>query len=154
MTHQPAISFSISSQDPFNRAGGRTSNVRQENQNVITSQILYGLVHAVRDSSRGRNALPFCRDSPLLARESHRMVLEPAGDDDSSVEWCDQHLDSSYYWFARIRHDWCILWLSHALFPRGSICSRPESDGQSRPCRDALGEEFPSYFGQIQYQIR
>ena len=30
MTHQPAISFSISFQHPFNRAGGRTSNVRQK----------------------------------------------------------------------------------------------------------------------------
>ncbi len=30
MTHQPTISFSISFQFPFNRAGGRTSNVRQE----------------------------------------------------------------------------------------------------------------------------
>ena len=30
MTHQPAISFSISFQPPFNRAGGRTSNVGQE----------------------------------------------------------------------------------------------------------------------------
>ena len=29
MTHQPAISFSITFQFPFNRAGGRTSNVRQ-----------------------------------------------------------------------------------------------------------------------------
>ena len=28
MTRQPAISFSISFQHPFNRAGGRTSNVR------------------------------------------------------------------------------------------------------------------------------
>jgi hypothetical protein len=27
---QPAISFSISFQNPFNRAGGRTSNVRQK----------------------------------------------------------------------------------------------------------------------------
>ena len=30
MTHQPAISFSISFQHPFNRAGGRTSNVRHK----------------------------------------------------------------------------------------------------------------------------
>jgi hypothetical protein len=28
MTHQPAISFSNSFHIPFNRAGGRTSNVR------------------------------------------------------------------------------------------------------------------------------
>jgi hypothetical protein len=28
VTHQPAISFSNSSQFPFNRAGGRTFNVR------------------------------------------------------------------------------------------------------------------------------
>ena len=31
MTRQPAISFSISFLSPFNRAGGRTSNVLQEN---------------------------------------------------------------------------------------------------------------------------
>ena len=31
MAHQPAISFSISLQHPFNRAGGRTSNVLQDN---------------------------------------------------------------------------------------------------------------------------
>ena len=31
VTHQPAISFSISFQYPFNRAGGRTSNVRYRN---------------------------------------------------------------------------------------------------------------------------
>ena len=30
MTHQPAISFSISFLSPFNRAGGRTSNVGQK----------------------------------------------------------------------------------------------------------------------------
>ena len=30
VTHQPAISFSISFQHPFSRAGGRTSNVRQK----------------------------------------------------------------------------------------------------------------------------
>ena len=30
MTHQPAISFSIAFQNPFNRAGGRTSDVLQE----------------------------------------------------------------------------------------------------------------------------
>ena len=29
VTHQPAISFSIAFLSPFNRAGGRTSNVRQ-----------------------------------------------------------------------------------------------------------------------------
>jgi hypothetical protein len=29
VTHQPAISFSTSFQHPFNRAGGRTSNVLQ-----------------------------------------------------------------------------------------------------------------------------
>jgi hypothetical protein len=32
VTHQPAISFSISLQFPFNRAGGRTSNVLQRNE--------------------------------------------------------------------------------------------------------------------------
>ena len=32
MTHQPAISFSISFHFPFNRAGGRTSNVRRINK--------------------------------------------------------------------------------------------------------------------------
>ena len=30
MTHQPAISFSISFPSPFNRTGGRTFNVREE----------------------------------------------------------------------------------------------------------------------------
>ena len=30
MTHQPARSFSIASQHPFNRAGERTSNVRED----------------------------------------------------------------------------------------------------------------------------
>jgi hypothetical protein len=30
VAHQPAISFSISFQHPFNRAGGRTSNVREK----------------------------------------------------------------------------------------------------------------------------
>jgi hypothetical protein len=33
VTRQPAISFSISFQHPFNRAGGRTSNVRQKVSN-------------------------------------------------------------------------------------------------------------------------
>jgi len=36
VTHQPAISFSISFQHPFNRAGGRTSNVRWELKNLKT----------------------------------------------------------------------------------------------------------------------
>ena len=31
VAHQPAVSFSISIQNPFNRAGGRTSNVRPKN---------------------------------------------------------------------------------------------------------------------------
>jgi hypothetical protein len=30
VAHQPAISISISTRFPFNRAGGRTSNVRQK----------------------------------------------------------------------------------------------------------------------------
>ncbi len=35
MTHQPAISFSISIHSPFNRAGGRTSNVRKNMKHTI-----------------------------------------------------------------------------------------------------------------------
>ena len=37
MTHQPAISFSISFLSPFNRAGGRTSNVLQEKEVSLES---------------------------------------------------------------------------------------------------------------------
>ena len=40
MTHQPAISFSNSFHFPFNRAGGRTSNVRQKNMNLIVDEII------------------------------------------------------------------------------------------------------------------
>ena len=41
MTHQPAISFSISSQHPFNRAGGRTSNVLPRNEPLLDIQIMW-----------------------------------------------------------------------------------------------------------------
>jgi ribosomal protein L37AE/L43A len=37
VTHQPAISFSISIHFPFNRAGGRTSNVRQKYEDKMTA---------------------------------------------------------------------------------------------------------------------
>jgi hypothetical protein len=39
VTHQPAISFSISFHSPFNRAGGRTSNVLQNNMRALTALI-------------------------------------------------------------------------------------------------------------------
>ena len=42
MTHQPAISFSISFQHPFNRAGGRTSNVRQRKPDMNTTSLGFG----------------------------------------------------------------------------------------------------------------
>ena len=39
MTHQPAISFPISFQHPFNRAGGRTSNDSQRNLTIMLDDI-------------------------------------------------------------------------------------------------------------------
>jgi probable HAF family extracellular repeat protein len=54
MTHQPAISFSNSIHFPFNRAGGRTSNVRKKNKmqtyHKLLALIVTGLV--VPDHSR------------------------------------------------------------------------------------------------------
>ena len=45
MTRQPAISFSIPFQQPFNRAGGRTSNVllSEEERASLASRLLHGL---------------------------------------------------------------------------------------------------------------
>jgi hypothetical protein len=48
VTHQPAISSSISFQHQFNRAGGRTSNVVQKNKTNENNPI--------RDTGRTRNA--------------------------------------------------------------------------------------------------
>jgi hypothetical protein len=39
MTHQPAISFSNSFHFPFNRAGGRTSNVRQNGRSTTNVKL-------------------------------------------------------------------------------------------------------------------
>ena len=39
VTHQPAISFSISFQHPFNRAGGRTSNVVRRAKQGASCQV-------------------------------------------------------------------------------------------------------------------
>jgi hypothetical protein len=39
VTHQPAISFSISLQNQFNRAGGRTFNVRQKYEKQASSRL-------------------------------------------------------------------------------------------------------------------
>ena len=49
MAHQPAISFSISFQHPFNRAGGRTSNVAQEMLRICLASLLVGVLAAVAD---------------------------------------------------------------------------------------------------------
>ena len=40
MTHQPATSFSIAFRHPFNRAGGRTSNVREEMKSYRFTSVL------------------------------------------------------------------------------------------------------------------
>ena len=45
MTHQPAISFSISFQHPFNRAGGRTSNVRLRMKNLHSPNPFHTFLH-------------------------------------------------------------------------------------------------------------
>ena len=47
MTHQPAISFSISFLSPFNRAGGRTSNVREEMKSYRYSPDLIAAVQEI-----------------------------------------------------------------------------------------------------------
>jgi len=44
VSHQPAISFSISFQHPFNRAGGRTFNVLQENPSIMRPKILTAIL--------------------------------------------------------------------------------------------------------------
>jgi antitoxin YefM len=45
MAHQPANSFSISSQHPFNRAGGRTSNVGREKKAKKIPCKPHGIAH-------------------------------------------------------------------------------------------------------------
>jgi hypothetical protein len=52
VTHQPAISFSISIHFPFNRAGGRTSNVRQ---NMKAAIIIFGSALLVGCASSDRS---------------------------------------------------------------------------------------------------
>ena len=57
VARQPAISSSISPQTPFNRAGGRTSNVRLENKDMSESKIDiraegYFLNHLEKNSQR------------------------------------------------------------------------------------------------------
>ena len=42
MTHQPAISFPVAFHSPSFRAGGRTSNVRQENPDAHLHYVLCG----------------------------------------------------------------------------------------------------------------
>jgi hypothetical protein len=52
VTHQPAISFSISIHFPFNRAGGRTSNVSPENEDPHPTT-LGDFVHLHNGARRG-----------------------------------------------------------------------------------------------------
>lgn len=47
MAHQPAISVSISFQHPFNRAGGRTSNVLQEMRVLLRALIVIAAIWAI-----------------------------------------------------------------------------------------------------------
>ena len=55
VSHQPAKIFSISCQHHFNRAGGRTSNVLQENEEEAPSDT--GWLVALGDSPRGTTCI-------------------------------------------------------------------------------------------------
>jgi hypothetical protein len=50
VTHQPAKSFTISFQHPFNRAGGRTSNVRR--QRIMSRFILNKVARVVEGTDK------------------------------------------------------------------------------------------------------
>jgi hypothetical protein len=69
VTRQPATSFPISFQLPFNRAGGRTSNVRQKMARLHTeSFVIYGLF----DPQTGRCRYIGQTRSPRKREEQHR----------------------------------------------------------------------------------
>jgi hypothetical protein len=77
MTHQPAISFSISFQHPFNRAGGRTSDVLQEMKTkwkLLLALIVLGgvavliLATSFNEAYRIKRSFPEARSYP-----SHRI---------------------------------------------------------------------------------
>ena len=64
MPHQPAISCSISFQDPFNRAGGRTFNVVQKMLSTIDHTKFEGVAKAFADVAieRWPEFLQFAKD--------------------------------------------------------------------------------------------
>ncbi len=74
MSHQPAISFSIAFLSPFNRAGGRTFDVRQRIMKTIAR--LFGISSHGLESFRDRlplTTLDFC-DRCCLAIDHSKVV--------------------------------------------------------------------------------
>jgi hypothetical protein len=80
VAHQPAISFPISFQYPFNRAGGRTSNVRDKISCDDFHSVLLGESKGVAFSLdlRGASAdgFPIADDEPHHKRIPNKLWLE------------------------------------------------------------------------------
>jgi hypothetical protein len=101
VTHQPAISFSISFQHPFNRAGGRTSNVLPKKSNMKEIlQCLFTLSLLTLVPLNGENAkadddswMPgwelrsdYSLKDPFDPKELRRLVENPSDDDRPSED--------------------------------------------------------------------
>ena len=66
VTHQPAISFSISFQHPFNRAGRRTSNVKRKTTDMKKTLITIGLCLAMAPLVSATSPIPSHPPAPSI----------------------------------------------------------------------------------------
>jgi hypothetical protein len=90
VTHQPAISLSISSHFPLNRAGGRTSNVRQK-MKKMTKDLLIFTIGAVCFTSS-------CERPQEAHRLSYAEVVKEAESKKGKVVEVQGRKDVTYIW--------------------------------------------------------
>jgi hypothetical protein len=90
VTHQPAISFSNSFHFPFNRAGGRTSNVDRKKK----KKPRYLLISAIGAASFASS----CERPPEAQRLSYAEVLKEAEGKKGEIAEVQGRKDVSYIW--------------------------------------------------------
>ena len=101
MPHQPAISFSISSQQPFNRAGGRTSNVLQEMESRTGAGLIAGMFQGTKHINPLWDSLPEATVEEFVRTWTHELDNWTAGSTDAIIESITLH--------DALRDAWCLL---------------------------------------------